>query len=292
MRRASLTRRSAFPLAVAALLALGAGLAAAGETDRVQVGQPGRNSTRGFSPALVVTLTAPLEYERGGDRRWNGPRCEVPGRPDLSGDVFITWRVLFDDVRRTATEAARRAMTFDWITVADTPVVVSHLVAGRSVGTLPGHVLLTDSRSEQGWHEGAIAFSLGRGVFAVADFWGRGPSFQCSVAGTPVSQWQQTAVTSALRSVQLEGNLPPARITARARSGRIAGEVRDSFGHIVAAVGVKLERRDGQRWRVVGAGATDRNGRYSLRPRSSGTYRVTATLAGTTARSRPVTFQG
>jgi hypothetical protein len=275
-------------LVAAALLSLTAGLAGAGETDRVVVGQPGRNSTRGFSPALFVTVTAPLEYERTGDRRWTGPRCEVSGRPSLSSEVFITWGVRFDDVRKTAAEAARAALTFEWTTVGDEPVAVSHVVAGRTVGTMPGHLLLTDVQAEQGWHEGSIAFSLGRGVFATAEFWGRGPPFDCLVAGTPVSQWQRTAVLSALRSVQLEGNLPPARVTAGARSGRVVGVVTDSFGHVLAAVGVKLERRDGGRWGVVGAGATDRNGRYSLAARASGTYRVTATLARTSARSRPV----
>lgn len=283
-----MTRRSALPLIVVALLSLGAGLAAAGETDRVPVGQPGRNATRGFSTALFVTVTAPLEYQRDDERRWTGPRCDVPEHPSLSSEVFITRGVGFDNVRRTAAEAARSALTFEWATVAQGPVAVSHVVAGRTVGTLPGHVLLTDSQSEQGWHEGSIAFSLGRGVFATAVFWGRGPPFRCIVAGTPVSQWQRTAITAALESVHLEGNLPPARVTARVRSGRVVGEVTDSFGHFLAAVGVKLERRDGRAWRVVRGGATDRNARYSLRARGKGTYRVTASLAGTTARSRTV----
>jgi hypothetical protein len=293
VERPRIPRRFAPLLALAGALALGAGVAAAEETDRVQVGVPGINSTRGFSPALFVTLTAPLEYQRADEGRWNGPRCEVPGRPDLSGDLFITWRVGFDDIRSTAAEAARAHMTFEWAVVGEGSVAVSHVVAGRTVGTLPGYFLLTDSRSEQGWHEGSIAFSLGknargRGVYATARFWGRGIPFRCTVVGTPVSQWQRTGVTSALQSVQLEGNLPPARVTVRARSGRVLGEVTDSFGHFLAGVGVKLERREGRRWRAVRSGVTDRDARYTLRAPGKGTYRVTASLAGVRARSNPV----
>jgi hypothetical protein len=286
-------RRLLRPLGIAALAALiGGAIAAAQETDRVQVGSPGRNTTRAFSPALFVTVTTLPDFRRtgfdGDSGGWEGPVCDFAPNPGLSGPISLTWAVGFDADAQSAEQAAREQLTFEWETIESGPLAVPHLVAGREVGTIPGFYVLTDARSQTGYHESALGFPLGRGVFAALEFWSRGNALECTVRGMPVASWHRETARAAVRQVRLEGNLPPARVTARTRSGRVIGAVADSFGHPVAGIAVRLEKRVGRRWRAVRAGRTGQTGTYALRTRGSGTYRVVATLAGSSARSGAV----
>ena len=273
-------------------VAIGAAAAAAEDVDRVQVGVPGRNTTRAFSAALFLTITTLPEFRRtgfdGDSGGWEGPICEVASNPRLNGPITLTWDAVFHDDVRSAEQAARAALTFDWTTIESGPFPIRHLVGGREVGTIPGIYVLTDSRGQTGYHESGIGFELGRGVFAGIAFWSRGNALECTVRGIPVATWHRGTARAALGQVRVEGNLPPARVTARSRAGRVTGSVTDGYGHPDAGVMVRLERRAGRRWRAVRSGRTAAAGSYSLRTRGSGTYRVVATLAGASARSGAV----
>jgi hypothetical protein len=275
-------------IGVAAILAtLGAAVASAQEVDRVPVG--GSNTTRGFSRALFVTVTTLPEFRRtgfdGNSGGWEGPVCDFAPNPGLSGPISLTWSVGFKDEVSSAEAAARSQLTFEWTTIDSGPVAIRHLVGGREVGTIPGFYVVTDARSQTGYHESALGFSLGRGVYAAVAFWSRGNALECTVQGMPVASWHRQTARSALQQVRLEGNLPPSRVTARARGRAITGSVADSFGHRSAGVAVRLERRTGTRWSSVRSGRTTSIGSYSLRARGPGLHRVAATFAGVSARS-------
>ncbi|MDQ5820977.1 MAG: carboxypeptidase-like regulatory domain-containing protein [Actinomycetota bacterium] len=156
------------------------------------------------------------------------------------------------------------------------------------MGTIPGFFVLTDSGGQTGYHESGVGFSLGRGVYAAAEFWSRGNALECTVHGVPVARWHRDTARAAVRQVGLVGNLPPARVSARVRAGRVSGSVTDSYGHPDVGVAVRLEQRTGTRWRSMRSGRTGTAGAYALRTRGSGTYRVVATLAVVSARSAPV----
>ena len=278
-------------MGIAALVAaLGAAVASAQDVDRVRVG--GSNTTRGFSPAVFVTVTTLPEFHRtgfdGNSGGWEGPVCDFAPNPRLSGPISLTWSVGFDDDVRSAEQAARENLTFDWSEIEGGPVPVSHLVAGREVGTIPGSYVLTDARSQTGYHESGLGFPLGRGVYVSVAFWSRGNALECTVRGAPVASWHRDTARAAVRQVRLEGNLPPARVTARARGRTVSGAVADAFGHPDGGIAVRLEQRIGARWRSVRSGRTTATGTYSLRARRPGVHRVVATLAGASARSGAV----
>ena len=264
--------------------------ASAQETDRVRVG--GSNTTRGFSPGLFVTVTTLPDFRRtgfdGNSGGWEGPVCDFAPNPGLSGPITLTWAVGFDDDVASPEAAAREQLTFDWTTIESGAVAVPHLVGGREVGTIPAFFLLTDARSQTGYHESGLGSSLGRGVYAAVAFWSRGNALECTVRSSPVAAWHRETARAALRQVRLEGNLPPARVVARVRGRTVAGSVADSLGHPGIGVAVQLEKRVGRRWRAVRSGRTGAGGAYALRTAGAGTYRVVATLAGVSARSRAV----
>lgn len=287
-------RRRLVPLVLIGLVAFAAAAIGA-DTDRVRVGTPGFNNTRGFSPALYVTVTTVSEYVRtSADARsglWTGPRCRVSvDRPDLTVNLTVTWGVSFTKSARSAEQAANDELTFEWTPVQRGPVAVPHVVAGRTVGTIPGFGIVTDSQGQTGYHEAGLGLPLGRGVYAGAAWWSRGNALQCEASTTegvvPVAVWHRRVATRALGGVRLEGNLPPARVSSRIRGRRMTGRVQDSFRHPLARVRVILERRVGSRWRSVRAGRTSASGTYTLRLAGAGRYRVTSALAGTSARSR------
>jgi hypothetical protein len=161
-------------------------------------------------------------------------------------------------------------------------------VAHRRVGSVPGFFAVTDGGIQAGYHESGVGFPLGHGVSATVRFWSHGNVLPCSVDAEPVAVWHRQQARQAIRNVALVGNLPPVRVRARSRGRRIVGTVVDRFGHPDAGIGVRFERRAGRRWRRVRSGRTTNPGRYSLRARGGGTYRVVATLAGSSARSSTV----
>jgi hypothetical protein len=278
---------------VVATAFLGAAVAAAAVTDKVAIG--GSNTTLDFSSASFVVVTSPPELDTrtgfdGNSGGWQGPRCET-GNVPRSPLVTMTWSVGYHDDVGGPEQAARKGLTFDWTTVEQGPIAVRHVVAGRRVGTLPGFFVVTDARSQTGYHESAVGIRIGRGVHAAAAFWSRGNALDCTVQSTqgpiPVATWHRTKAREAVGLVEVEGNLPPARVTARSTRVGAAGRVTDSFGHPDAQATVRLERRSGSRWRRVASARTGVNGTYSIASRARGRLRVVAAVGRATATSRP-----
>jgi hypothetical protein len=268
---------------VLAALSLAAPVALAADTDRVAL-----------APGLGATITTLPQYTRtgfdGDSGGWRGPNCVPRGRIDLGGPLSLTWGM---GVYRAASavDAAQQARTFDWKVVETSTVPLPHVAGGRSVGTIPATLVLTDSGSDTGYHEAGLAFPIARGRFVAARAWSTGNAFACIVEGDgPVAQWHRRIARESVAGIRVEGNLAPARVSAR-RSGRVVrGVVSDLYRHPVVGARVSLERRSGQRWRVVSRGKTSTTGAFSLRLRAVGLYRVATSSGGATARSR--TFRG
>ncbi len=264
---------------ICAALALWVPVALASDTDRVLLG-----------PGLQATITTPPFYTRtgfdGDSGSWRGPNCIPRGRLDLAAPLSLTWGIGM--YRATsATDASKQARTFDWNVISTTTEPLPHVVGGRTVGTIAATLVLTDSESDTGYHEAGLAFAIGPGRFAGAAAWSRGNAFACVVegSGTPVAQWHRRIARESLAGIQIAGNLPPARVSAR-RSGRtVRGTAVDMYRHPLVAAAVALQRRSGSGWRVVSRARTSVTGAYVLSLRGSGRFRVTASAAGATARS-------
>lgn len=266
---------------VLAALVLAVPVALAADTDRVLL------ATRG----LHATITTLPQYTRtgfdGDSGSWRGPNCVPRARQDLAGPLSLSWGI--GVVPATSPlDAAKQARTFDWKVIETTTVRLPHVVGGRTLGTIPATLVLTDAESVTGYHEAGLGFALARARFVGARAWSGGNAFACIVdgSGSPVAEWHRRVARESLADIRVEGNLPPARVTVR-RSGRKAlGSVTDVNLHPFVAAPVALERRRGPRWRVVSRGKTSANGAYSLRLRAAGLYRVAASSGGATARSR------
>lgn len=264
-------------------------IAAAAETDRVQVG--GSNNTIGFSHQTYVDVTTPDAYTKidfdGDAGNWRGPLCFASSYPSLSGDVHIAWGVGFSREDRSAEEAADRGRTFPDAETAQLGTIdVPHRIRGKKVGEILAHFIIGQSSAEDatGWAEIGVGIPMTRGVFARARFWSTGPSAAaCTVASTPAPLWHRAAVIAAASGIAIDGNLPAARVTAHAQRRRVAGFVSDGFGHPVVGVRVSLERKVGRGWRRAGAATTNAAGFYSALS-LSGLVRATHD----SLRSRPV----
>jgi hypothetical protein len=162
------------------------------------------------------------------------------------------------------------------------------------VGTLPAFYVLDAETPPAARNEAALVISLGRRVYGVALFIlsapysnSADPYGEYRVDGTiRPSDWNRAQAGLALDGVAVEGNLPPARVTARASGLNISGAVRDGFGHPLSNVRLVIQVRKGRTWRRDAEAKTDTRGRYALGAKQRGRYRVVATLAGSTARSR------
>jgi hypothetical protein len=157
------------------------------------------------------------------------------------------------------------------------------------VRSIPGLWTLTRGAAEDAQAEGALAFPLCRHVVAAVevsalapytDADGLGGSF--SVDGTAASSWNLSHVRGVFDEVSLDGPLPAARLTARARGGTVRGVLTDCTGFPLPRVAVHGGG---------GAATTGANGAYTLRPRHAGRLRVTATAGGATVSSAAVTLR-
>lgn len=273
-----------FVLVLAALV-VAAPVALAADTDRVLLAPRGLH-------AAITTLPQYTRMGFDGDSgNWRGPNCVPRGRLDLSAPLSLSWGIGVQPAT-SALDAARQSRTFDWKVIETTTVPLPHVVGGRTVGTIPATLVLTDSGSDTGYHEAGLGFALARGRFVGARAWSGGNAFACIVdgPGTPVAQWHRRVARESLAVIRVEGNLPPARVTVRRSGRRARGSVSDAHGHPLVAAPVTLERRRGARWRVVSRAKTSVTGAYSLRLRAAGLYRVATSSGGATARSR--TFRG
>jgi hypothetical protein len=100
----------------------------------------------------------------------------------------------------------------------------------------------------------------------------------------PAGAWNRKQVKAALKKVYIEGNLPPAKVKARASGRRVSGTLLDSFGDPLANAAVALKSGS----RTVASGLTNSRGRFSLSAPKAGKYRVSGKLQGFAATSKAV----
>lgn len=288
-RRAALLTAA---VAVAIPLLPGAESATGQTVDRVSV--PG---TVGTPPGLSILLFSPVEF--AATRRdpqsgqWVGPRYVLAADPSVTDTATIDWTLAFDNVSRSAEAAAFAAPIRGFPEDQRGHISVPHVVGRTNVGVMPGvYVLKVASNTEENARaEAAVAFPIAQGIFAVARFEiMRPPSDAYRINGVVPTSYNRGQAFVALNGVRLDGNLPPALVTARvSRAPRaLRGKVIDAFRHPLVAGTVALERRVGSSWRKAATSRTNRNGLYAFRRPARGRYRAVATLGATRTPSASV----
>jgi hypothetical protein len=254
--------------------------------DRVRVE---RTSTP-LPEGLYLVLGSPDAYARAAQGSWIGPLYWPLANPSWRNNATISWEVGFDTRTLSTERIALANLTRDWNEDQRAGVSVDHVVGSRVVGTIPGFfVLQVERRSAPA--ELVLAFPIAPNLHAWIRFLLPRPENDAFYVNGSVlaSSWNRGQALLAMSRVRLEGNLPPALVTARARrAGRIAGFVVDFHRHAVVGIPAMLERRAGSGWRRISSVKTTRLGGYTFKVRP-GSYRVRATLAGRfSAMSRPV----
>ncbi len=280
---------------LAALAAWGQ-VAGARSFERIRIADAARQQ-HGLPAELVVELASPLDYNRqsisGDSGRWSGPRYEELGNPGNWDFALLDWNVRFDE-RPGETEAIAFAniVHTDWQRDQRGGLSVPHVVGTRDVGTILGYFVLLTPGGDDANFEGVIAFPLGVNLHAVAHFETVRPASDVfRVNGSIVaSTWNRGQALLALSGVRLQGNLPPKTVEVRPynRGRLVKGKVVDRFLDAVLGAQVSLERRAGGRWAKVAGSRTNDRGRYSVRAKKRGAYRVTVRMAGFTATSREI----
>ncbi|MEK6273733.1 MAG: carboxypeptidase-like regulatory domain-containing protein [Actinomycetota bacterium] len=280
---------------LAALVAWGQ-VAGAQSVERVRIADAARQQ-HGLPAGLVIELTSPAEYNRlsvsGDSGRWTGPRYEEPGNPANGANSLLDWTVTFDE-RQGDTEAVALANVVhtNWVRDQRGGLSVPHVVGQISVGTILGYFVLLTPGGNDARFEGVIAFPLDVNLHAVVHFEAPEPASDAFVVKGSIvpSTWNRGQVLLALTGARLQGNLPPKIVEARPyeRGRLVKGKVVDRFLDSVLGAQVSLERRSGGRWAKVAGTRTNQRGRYSVRAKGRGTYRVTVRMAGFTAMSREI----
>lgn len=284
---------------VAGLVALAVGTQVAGarSVERIRISDPARQAHQ-LPPGLLVELASPTTYNRqsssGNAGRWVGPRYEQVGHPENAGFASLDWSVTFDQRQGDAEAVAKANVQHtDWTRDQQGGLSVPHAVGTKAVGTILGfYVMMRPPTPGDARFEGVLAFPLDTNLQAVIRFNALDPPDDSYIVnGSSVAtSWNRGQVLVALGSAQLQGNLPPKIVAARAfeKGRRVHGKVVDRFLDAVLGAQVSLEKNTGGGWAKVSSGKTNQRGFYSLRSKRRGTYRVTARLSGFTATSRTI----
>jgi hypothetical protein len=277
-------------------LAVWGQVAGAQSVERVRIADAARQ-LHGLPVGLVVELSSPADYNRqsvsGDSGRWTGPRYEERGNPANAGFASLDWNVTFDE-REGDAEAITLANVVHpgWQRDQRGEISVPHAVGTRGVGTILGYYVMLTPGANDARFEGVIAFPLDTNLHAVAHFEALEPPNDSFVVNgsSSASSWNRGQVLIALASIQLQGNLPPKTVAVRAyeRGRLLKGKVVDRFLDAVLGAPVSLERLAGGSWVKVAGTRTSQRGRYSVRARKRGTYRVTVRMAGFMAMSREI----
>lgn len=274
-------------LAGAAACALTAVPAASAQvTNRAQVGVPGRNDTKGYSPNLYVVFESPADYRAGcctdsDSGEWLGPKYQAGGNASLSGDSSIDWRATFDRSSKSAAAAATAALVQKWPQLDQRAMAVPHVVHGTNVGTIDGTAIVTRSPAEPAQFEAVLGFPLCRGLFVAAGFAllkpftdsTGGVAGQYMVNGVLASTWNRQQTDASLQGVRLDGYLPAASLTAHASGRVVTGVLRDCVQHPMPGVRVRAGGR---------SGVTNSAGAYRIVVKRAGTVRAVASAGGRT----------
>ncbi|MGH3081561.1 MAG: hypothetical protein ACRDNH_10570 [Gaiellaceae bacterium] len=267
-------------LAAGAVIALSVAQFAPGQAiERVRVDRP----STALPERLYLLVGSPDEYARvsfnGTSGSWIGPLYWRPEYPEGRNNATIDWEVGFDE-RPLATERiALVNLTRDWTEDQRAGISIEHVVGRRVVGTIPGFfVLQVERRSAPS--ELVVAFPVAPKLHVFVRFLLLRPESDAYVVKGSMlaSSWNRGQALLAMSRTRLEGNLPPALVTARPRrKGVLGGFVVDFHRHAVVTVPAVLERRAGSGWRRISSVKTNRLGGYNFRVKL-GTYRVRATL--------------
>jgi hypothetical protein len=279
----------------AALVSLAAGVVTALSVAQFAPGQAIERVRVGNTPSplpanLFLLLRSPNEYSRAAAGSWAGPPYWLPDNPSVRNTATMTWQIGFDTRPFNTERIALANLSHDWTEDQRAGVSVDHVVGRRVVGTIPGFFILQVVRRSAP-AELVLAFPIAPRLHTWIRFLLERPENDTFyVKGSILaSSWNRGQALLAMSRVRLEGNLPPALVTARPRrKGLIGGFVVDFHRHAVVGVRAVLERRSGSGWRRLASVRTTRNGGYSFKV-EPGSYRVRATLAGRfSATSRPV----
>lgn len=279
-----------------AVLAAWGQVAGAQAVERVRIADAARQQ-HGLPAGLVIELSSPNEYNRqsvsGDSGRWAGPRYEERGNPNNAAVATLDWTVSFDERQGDAEAIALANVVHrDWQRDQRGPLSVPHVVGKKDVGTILGYFIMLTPGGTDARFEGVIAFPLDVNLHAVAHFEALEPPSDLFVVNGSIaaSTWNRGQVLLALAGTRLQGNLPPKTVEARPyKRGRLVkGKVVDRFLDAVLGAPLSLERRSGGGWAKVAGTRTNQRGRYSVRAKRRGTYRVTVRVAGFTAMSREI----
>ena len=292
MRRfALLTSLLLVPLAL-----VGSGQGARGQTvERIGITDAARQAHQ-LPAGLLVELESPTGYERqsasGDAGRWVGGRYEQIGHPENAGRATLDWTVSFDQSTGEADAIAHAHIQHtSWARDQRGGLSVPHVVGTRAVGTILGYYeMVIPSTPGDARFEGVLAFPLDTNLHAVIRFEAlQPPDDTYMVNGSSVaSSWNRGQLLVALAGAQLQGNLPPKVVAARAiqRGRMVRGRVVDRFLDSVLGARVSLEKSIGGAWTKVSGGKTDQRGFYQLKAKKRGRYRVSVRWAGFAAMSR------
>jgi Carboxypeptidase regulatory-like domain len=284
---------------VAGLLALAVGtqIAGAQSVERIRISDPARQAHQ-LPPGLLVELASPTTYNRqsssGNAGRWLGPRYEQFGHPENAGFASLDWSVSFDQRQGDAEAVAKANVQHtDWTRDQQGGLSVPHAVGTKAVGTILGfYVMMRPQTPGDARFEGVLAFPLDTNLQAVIRFEALDPPDDSFIVnGSSVAtSWNRGQVLVALGSAELQGNLPPRIVAARAfeKGRRVRGKVVDRFLDAVLGAQVSLEKSTGGGWTKVSSAKTNQRGFYSLQAKRRGTYRVSVRLSGFTATSRTI----
>lgn len=287
-------RRTLTAAVAAGLLIATAGAASAEPLlDRVQVGAvKHQRVTKRFSPALAVTLKVPSGYKRstsydGRSGAWLGPSFVASANHDFSGASSIAWSVRFVHGGKLSRLAKRESTHYRQARAGARKV--RHVIGNRTVGKLKAYAVMDAEKSPGARVEGALAIGISKHAVAIVDFAALDPAVddagtpgKVTVRGKPAGAWNRKQVQRDFSRVYIEGNLPPSRVKARVKGGRVTGSLRDAFGGPVThtAVALKAGRR------TVATATTSARGAFSLSAPHAGRYTVVGTLQGYSAKSK------
>ena len=244
MRRfALLTSLLLVPLALA-----GAGQGARGQTvERIGITDAARQA-HPLPAGLLVELESPTGYERqsasGDAGRWVGGRYEQIGHPENVGRATLDWTVSFDQSTGEADAIAHAHIQHtSWARDQRGGLSVPHVVGTRAVGTILGYYeMVTPSTPGDARFEGVLAFPLDTNLHAVIRFEALDPPDDSYMVNgsSAASSWNRGQLLVALAGAQLQGNLPPKIVAARAiQRGRM---VRGKGGRPVPGLGARCSR--------------------------------------------------
>jgi hypothetical protein len=286
------------------------------DTPATPVPLAGVNLPKTYAQALGLSLAIPGDYRETGYRQWSGPSWHDPKKPSVNGIAGIQWLVRLDAENGTADAAATDILssTAKYSRhISRGPTEVPHVgMNGQPLGSIPASSVIVQSADPKAnaQYQGALAFRLARPMpmkpsasrkapFVVIRFKLELPSSDRYVVGPGAlpSSWNLERTRAALAGVRLVGSMPPARMTARARTRTVSGAVADAVGHAVPGAIVTVYRvvppvRKSAKptFASIARTRTGELGRYSLQvPRSlpPGPYRIVARL-GESAVVRPL----